>query len=429
MKLKRPGLTGEEIRTLLLIGLVALIVVSVLLGANVGLSRLVRGGGSFFLGWASARAYLFDHIEPYSDTVAGQVQMLAYGRTARPGENPYILNLPFFLIPAYFPFSLISDPAMARGVWMFLGEVALLATVGVSLRMTDWTPHRLFLIAFFLLSIFSFYSAAALLEGTPAVLLGLLYVSMLSAWIRRQDELVGALLVLALFQWEVGLLFLLFMLWRLFDEQRSRVWAGFGMTAFTLAAASFLMYPDWIPPYLRASLDTFRSEFGLTTTAIFVRLWPSYGARLALGLAILLIIVLGYEWSTARGADSRRLLWIGSLTLAVTPLLSLRTTAVNLVVLLPGLALIFAVSVERWRAGYWLAGLLCLVFLAGPWFLFIHSLLFRDALSNDLLFLAYPLFMVVGLYWVRWWITHPPVTWADRVEQFKQGRPPRLGAA
>ncbi len=425
MKLKRPGLTRQDIGTLILIGIVTLIVVSVLLGVNIGLSRLVRGGGSFFVGWDGARAYLFNHTEPYSDTVAAQVQILAYGRAVLPGENPYLLNLPFFLLPAYFPLALFSDPVTARGFWMFLGEIALLATAGLSLRMIDWQPRPFFLIVFFLLSVFSFYSVDSLLEGASAVLLVFMYVTILSAWLAHQDELVGALLVLSLFQWEVGLLFLLFMLWRLFDEQRSRVWAGIGMTLFTLAAASFLMYPDWIPPFLRASLATFRGNFGVTTAEIFTRWWPADGERLAQGLAILLIVVLGYEWSTARGADGRRLLWIGCLTLAVTPMLTLRTNLANLVVLFPGFSLIFAVAVERWRAGYWLVAFLSLIFLVGPWLLFARSLVDRSPFPNDLLFVIYPAFMIIGLYWVRWWITHPPVTWADRVEQLKQGLPDR----
>lgn len=412
---------------LILIGLVTLIVVSVLIGTNIGLSRFAAGGGGFYLDWFAARAYLFEHIEPYSNDVASQVQVLSYGRVSRPGENPYILALPFFLLPTYFPISLFSDPQTARGIWMFLSELALLGTSLISLRMIDWEPRRFFLISFCLLSIFSYYSVFALIDGTPAILLGLLYVSILSAWIARQDELVGALLVFTLFQWEVGLLFLLFMLWRLFDEQRSRVWAGFGMTAFVLMSVSLLMYPGWIPSFLRASLTVFRSNFGVTTSEIFVGLWPSYGERISQVLAVLLIIVLGYEWSTARHADGRRLLWIGCLTLAVTPLLGLRTDSTNLVVLFPGLALVFAVAAERWQAGYWLAGFLSILFLVVPWGLFIHSLVFRDQLSEGLLLISYPVFMIICLYWIRWWITHPPVTWADRVEQFKSQRKLDLG--
>src|SRR5262245_25516225 len=102
------------------IAAVILIVVGVLVGANIALSRLLPGGGSFFVAWEGARGFLFAHTEPYSGTVATLAQEQAYGRIAQPGDNPYYLTLPFFLLVAYFPFALIPDPAMARGIWMAL---------------------------------------------------------------------------------------------------------------------------------------------------------------------------------------------------------------------------------------------------------------------------------------------------------------------
>ncbi len=422
MKLKKPGLTANEIRALILIGLVILIVASVMIGVNIGLSRVLPGGGGFYMAWAGARAFLFDRLEPYSDTVAGRIQDLTYHHAALSQENPYTLDIPFYLLQIFFPIAFIADPATARGVWMVLCELLLLAAAVISLRMIDWEPRRFFLISFFLICLLSVYSLAAVVNGSPAVLLGFLYVAILAAWQGHRDEVAGGLLVFTLFQWEVGSLFLLFMLWRQFEEGRSRVWAGFGLTALVLLAASFLIYPGWVPPFIRAGWSTLQSGFGMNTAAFFLRLWPSYGTRIAQGFAVLLIIILGYEWSTARRADARRFLWIGCLTLAVTPMLGFRSDVSDLVVLLPGLALIFALVVERWRAGYWLASLLAIFFLAVPWAFFVRSTLYQDSLYGSLLFMFYPVFMIVGLYWVRWWVTHPPVTWADRVEQMRNPR-------
>ena len=185
---KKPRLTTNEISLLSLIGFVAAIVVSVLIGVNIGLSRTVEGGGDFYSAWIGARMFLFNHANPYNLNVAFQAQQLAYGHTAASGQNPYYLTVPFFLLPIYFPFALISDlmpalspskfvfdPNIVRGVWLVLNEGALLTTAFLILRLIEWSPRRLFLIAFFLLSIFSFYSVSALLEGTPLLLLCLLY--------------------------------------------------------------------------------------------------------------------------------------------------------------------------------------------------------------------------------------------------------------
>ena len=84
--------------------------------------------------------FLFNHVNPYNLDVALRSQQLAYGRAASSGQNPYYLTVPFFLLPIYFPFALISDslfalfpskfvvdPSIVRGLWLMLNEAALLA--------------------------------------------------------------------------------------------------------------------------------------------------------------------------------------------------------------------------------------------------------------------------------------------------------------
>ena len=251
---KKPRLTPNEIRLLSLIGFVAAIVLSILVGVNIGLSRAVEGGGEFYSAWNGARMFLFSHVNPYNLDVALQAQQLAYGRAAPNGQNPYYLTIPFFLLPVYFPFVLISnilpalfpskfvvDPNVVRGLWLIVNESALLTTVFLVLRLIEWSPRRLFLIALFLLSIFTFYSVSALLDGTPVILLCLLYFWILYSFKMGRDELAGALLVLTFFRWEVGLLFLVLVVWRAYSEQRTRVLNGFGMFMVVLLIASFLM--------------------------------------------------------------------------------------------------------------------------------------------------------------------------------------------
>ncbi len=413
----RPRLTLRDVSILGLLGLVALIIVSVLVGANIGLSRLVPGGGGFFVAWQGARAFLFERTEPYSGTVATLAQELAYGRSARPGENPYVLDLPFFLLPVYFPVALISDPALARGVWMSMGQAGLLAAAFLSLRLIDWQPRRFFLVLFAVLSIFNFYSVVSLLEGAPSVSLTLLFVGILLALHGEQDELGGALLAFGLFQWAVSFPFLLLVFWRVFSEKQWRVLAGFGMSLTLLLVISFLAYPGWVVPFLAASLLIVRSGFGIGPAATFVHLFPVYGDRIAQGVTILVILMLGYEWAATRDSDFRRFVWAACLTLAATPLIGFRTEMSNLVVIFPGLALIFAAITDRWR--YWLTGFLWLIMFIVPWGLFARGWLFRDRFSQDLLFLFFPLFSIIGLYWTRWWFMRPPRTWLDRVAERK----------
>lgn len=115
------------------------------------------------------------------------------------------------------------------------------------------------------------------------------------------------------------------------------------------------------------------------------------------------------------GADFRRFIWAACLTLAATPLLGLRTEFSNLVVLFPCLTLIFAVTTDRWKTGIWLASLLLAIVLLVPWAFYVQWSTLRDQRFYDYLFLFYPIFTVVGLYWIRWWFIRPPRTWLEHV--------------
>jgi hypothetical protein len=412
---RRSSYTIRDLGILSLIALVTITVTSVLVGANIALSRTVHGGGSFYIGLEAARAVLFEHTEPYSGTVAHLTQQLAYGRTANRGENPYILTIPFFLLPVYFPFTLFTENASARGLWMFISEASLVGTAFLALRLIEWQPRRLFVIFLFLISIFNYYSVAGLLEGTLVIQLGLLYFGFLFAYYSGRDELGGALLVFTLFSWQVGSLFLLLVIWKIFSDKRWRVLYGFGMTLIIVFALSLLIYPGWIFSFMIAVVSAFRSPFGITSAAVFAQISPAHGNQIAQAITILILLTLFYEWMAARGADIRRFIWIACLTLAATPLIGFRTEMGDLALLFPCLVLIFAATTDRWKTGYWLTGLLLAIVLLVPWAFYVQWSILNIPLFNDYLFLFYPAFTIMGLYWIRWWFIRPPRTWIDHV--------------
>ena len=88
----------------------------------------------------------------------------------------------------------------------------------------------------------------------------------------------------------------------------------------------------------------------LTSARFLLNFFPAQGAILGWILTIGLFILLGYEWSSARsGRLERRFYWAACLSLAVAPLLGLRTEMEHLVVLIIPLALVFAIVHDRWR--------------------------------------------------------------------------------
>jgi len=407
-------LSPAEIRLLVIFGLIALLALSTVIAANVMVAQRLGRGGEFILPWKAVRAFLFEKTEPYGGAVANFVQRQVYGRSARLGDEPYFLDLPLYLLLPYFSFGLFQDASIARGVYLSLSEIGLLALAFSSLRLTDWQPRRLFTISFFLFSALGFYSLLALLETTPAILLGLTYASILFALRSEVDELAGALLAISFSHWEIGGLFIFLVFLRVFYQKRWRVFSGFFLYTFFLVVLSFFARADWFFPFVVGLLANLRAEYGFSAGSVFIHLWPEIGSRLGWVLTGLVIVVLGFEWAKARGADFRRFYWTACLTLAATPLVGFRTEIENLVVLLIPLAFVFAIARERWKAGYWLSGALLAALLATPWILFLGGFL-SPQLRDDLLFLFLPVVTVIGLYWIRWWAIRPPQTWTERV--------------
>lgn len=380
---------------------------------NIAVAGKVGRAGDLLLPWRGVRAVFFDETEPYGETVARSVQMDVYQREARVGEKPYLLDMPFQIVLLYAPLGVFGDASVVRGLYRFVAEASLLALALLSLQLSDWRPRSFFAFLFFLLAGLGYYSLWSLIEGSPAILLGLVYAGILLSLRGGMDELAGTLIAVSLYKWEIGGPLLVLVLLRILQQRRWRVISGLFMTLFIMMVVAFLVYPGWGLSFLQSTMANLRWNYGLTTGAIFTQVWPEWGERLGWALSAFLIIMLISEWRGGRGADSRRFHWTACLTLAATPLLGLRTEMPNLVVLLIPLAFIFAVVRERWKGGYWLGGiLLALVFLV-PWALLLGAGI-PAGLREDLIFLFLPLFTVTGLYWIRWWAIRPPRTWLER---------------
>jgi hypothetical protein len=186
------------------------------------------------------------------------------------------------------------------------------------------------------------------------------------------------------------------------------------MLSFIMLAVSFLVYSNWIIPYLRAGMNALRADFGFSIITVLENLIPSYGKYLAWGIIALLIIALGYEWNASLFGDERRFYWVACLSIAVAPLLGFRTEFENLAVLIIPLALVFAIIYDRWsRIGTALTFLLLLIILLVPWALYLFVSPLFEVISQETIFLFFPVFTILGLYWIRWWAIRPPRIWAD----------------
>jgi len=400
--------TSRDYLFIALVVIVFLIVSAALFSANLTL----KGGGDFYVHWVASRGFVYDQIDPYGGEVPARVQTLVYGAPAQAGDKPYILDTPFHLLLLYFPFAFFTDPQSARAFYLLILELAWFALSIFSLRLTEWEAPRLFTFLFIAFAVFNFYTFQAIQQVNPVLLLGLLYVGILFALRAEMNELAGALVAVSFYYWEVGAPFLFLVFLRAYRQKQSGVFAGFFMVSFILLFVSFLLYPYWIIPFLRAVSNNLRADFGYSVRAAFADLFPSQSPFVTWGFIAALFIALAYEWSVARDLDFRRFYWASCLSIAAAPLLGFRTEMGRLAVLAIPLALIFAVAHDRWhKIANFLVLLLMLFMFLVPWAL----ALIPFQIAREAAFLFLPLFTIVGLYWIRWWAIRPPRIWSDRI--------------
>jgi len=408
----RKWLSVEEMRLLFL----ALFILVLLVILNIYLARLLPGGELFYLRWSGARAFLVDQIEPYSSTIAERVQGMAYGRPASSSEYPYVLNDPFYIILLYTPLALFSDFTIARGLWMLLSETALIGVIYYLLRLMEWEPPRWLLTLMFIVGLFGYYSLVSFGSGSPAAVLTFLFIFLLYSLRSFSDELAGALLFLAGYQWEVGGLLFLFIVFMVFANRRWGALTGFGMSLLVLLVVSFLAYPAWGLPYIRAVLADWYRGANLNFAHILSFWFPDSKISIGVWVSVALGGILFFEWIGSITANFRRIVWTASLTLAATPLMGFAIFPSNHVVLLPALILITMLVWERWtRQRVWFVLLVLLAAFFVPFGLYARITTNHNRLISDLLIILPPIGTVVGLYWMRWWAFRSPRTWFDQI--------------
>jgi hypothetical protein len=408
----RKWLSAEEFRLLALV----LLIVGGLLALNIALARILPGGEWLFLRWSGARAFLIEQIEPYSTQIAQRTQEVAYGRIAFSSEYAYVLNDPFHIVLLYTPLALFQDFSLARGIWMLISEVALAGTVLFALNLSESQPPRWLYVSLLIFGLFGYYSLHAFVSATPAIMLNFLYLYILLAIRSYSDELAGALLFLVAYQWEVGGLFFLFIIVFIFANRRWNVLAGFGMALVIMLVVSFLAYPGWGLPYIRAVLSDWYRGANLTVGHIVSIWFPDSRFSIGAIVSVLLGLILFLEWLGSVQAHFRRMVWVASLSLAATPLIGFAIFPSNHVVLILPLILILTLVWERWTRSRVLMSILILsLALLIPFGMYLQSVNVYSPLYLDLLSVLPPIATVIGLYWMRWWVIHSPRTWLDQI--------------
>jgi len=367
------------------------------------------GGNDFLVHWVGTRALLVDGKTPYGDEVAVQIQILAYGRPARPGEHELRVAYPLYSVVVFLPYALISDYTLARALWMTTLEIALVLLAIFSLRLTRWKLGIGFLPFYLLFALLWYHSLRPLINGNAVILIALWIGMAFLALRSERDELAGILLAFTTIKPHVVLPILIFVvIWTL----SQRRWAALFWMAATVGMLSVILgffVPDWPVQNLREILRYSSYNPSGTPAAIFADWAPAAGRWIGWAFSALVLLVMVVEWFLARRKEFSWFLWTACLTLVASQLSGIQADPGNFIILFLPLVLIITALEERWgRAGRVMNCFLMLLLFVGPWALFLNTLTLGDQpLQHPVLLFPLPLFLLITLYWVRWWAVHP----------------------
>lgn len=390
--------------------------------ANYNFVQQNPGGNDFLVHWVGTRALFVDGLSPYSDIVAERIQTLAYGRPALPGEHELRVAYPLYSVIVFLPFALVSDYEIARALWMTILEIGLISLAFFSLRLTRW-KMSIWLLPFFLIfSIFWYHSLRPLINGNVVILIAFALAAAFAALKAERDELAGVILGFCTIKPHLVLVPIIFILIWNFSHRRWRTLAWLLITVALLSISAALFVPDWPLQNLREILAYSSYNPPGTPGAVFETWLPATGRQLGWFLSGILGLILLGEWILSWKKEFRRFLWTASLTLVASQWIGIQTDPGNFILLFLPMVLVFSKWAERWgRSGSIVISISMLLLFILPWAIFLQTITFGDQpLQHPVMFFPLPIFLLVTLYWVRWWAIKPRRLMLDELREYEQ---------
>jgi len=367
------------------------------------------GGVDFLAPWIRGRSFMMEGISPYTEIVDLRVQKAIYSRPAQ-GDEPRASGLyPLYSFFLFAPFSTISNYILARALWMTLLEISLIVIAFLALLLVEWRPRKWLLTVYLLFAALWYHGICAVVNGDAIIVVTLLLTGTLLAIKHKRDKMAGFLLAYATIEPKSTLLLILLIMFWSISQRRWKIVGWFVGGLVALIVTGMIFIPNWIIQNIWTILR-YPSYTQVGTLSNVLSGWmPGIVLYLKWGIPLVFGSVLLWEWWAARDKNFEWFLWTASLTLVISQWIGIQTDPGNFVFIFFALVLVLSGWDKRWkRFGKWIDLTILSILLVGLWSLFILTLDQTYQLTQDsIMFIPLPAFLLIGLYWVKWWIVRP----------------------
>jgi hypothetical protein len=393
--------------------LVVVIIVLSIIGVGL-LSAFVMSSvpftDDFVLPWAAGRLWLLDGESPYAPSIIQQSASVI-------DETPFLASLPdtpvysqpLLSLVIYLPLSLISYAA-ARVIWMTILAICVGLIGFFAIQLSGWKGSPFVQFGAILLMVFWLPGASAILAGQIAPIIIVLILAGVYLVVNDQDTTAGLLLSLTFsFFPTSGLILIVLLIWGI-SVRRWSLLSGYFSGVIFLLVISWLVMPSWFTEWAAIMLDTYQG-WGWVSTPLMnlARLLPGIASPLSIFLHGVMIIYSIMLTITILGQSGRAFLYKMFIVFIFAYLLHVQPSIFLLLLLIPAMFMVFRSWAERWGlVGNLLAWCVLILIAGGSWFLVYPPFDFTQDAYNPWLSIGYPLLVLMGMVWIRWWALRIP---------------------
>ena len=400
----------NSIRTQVVVIALGILILLGLFWVNWQFTRNNPGGNDFLVHYIGTRSFIFEGLSPYSDEVALRIQTAAYGHPAQGVEHELRVAYPLYSIIIFAPFSLVRDYELARAVWMTVLELSLVGMCFISFALFNWKPSLIVQGLVLLFSLLWYHAVRGVINGNAVILISLMLTLVFLLLKNGNDQPAGILLALTTIKPHLVVLLIPLVIFWAWRSKRGYFLAWFLGSLVALLGFAWILIPDWIIQNIREIIRYPGYNPAGTLAEALAGWMPGLEIQLKWGLAILLGLVLLYEWSQVKESKFNRFLWTAMLTLTISQWIGIQTDPGNFILLFPALILVLSVVCQKWEGQeLWISGSVLGILLIGLWVLFIATIQHSyQPVQSPVMFIPLPAFCLLGLYWVKWWVVGVP---------------------
>ena len=393
----------------LIVGTLILIAIGIGLGSTMIMTN-VQFEDYFVIPWAAGRGWLLEGQNPYDPAII-DLARTTLAETEFLGKIPEtgVLEQPLVTLFLYLPFSLIPY-RYSRAIWMSLQVISVLLIGYISLKISGWKVSNveLFIAIFLILAWLPGSSVVINGQLIPIVLL-LIFASILLL-INGQDTTAGFFLALTFGSFESTFLIITFLLiWSISRRRWAVLGAYFAGVGF-LMAISIILLPNWVLNWFGVLLQRFDQWQTLRTPLMTLsNALPGIAPYLVIVLHVGVLITMLFIWIKKTGKAEKEFVWKILITLVLICLIHIQAKLHHLLFVVPGMFFVFRFWTDRWGLfGRGLSWLFFASIVILPWVNILESIDFSRDLNMPTLLIGYPILVVIGMIWVRWWAVNVP---------------------